>query len=114
MNGIPPIERPNGKRYQPRKIQTLTTGNEDEVTGIVVFGTHDVRFAENEAHQHAATYATANGFKLVIDGPGQKDWLGTQIAGSDDEGRPLVVFVKDEIKGRACIYFRAEEVEVTQ
>lgn len=111
MNGIPAIERPNGKLYRPRKIQAITTGNEDEVTGIVVFGTHDVRFAENEAHHHAADYAAENGIKLVIDGPGFKDWYGTRIAGSTDEGRPLVVFVTDETKGRACVRFSAEEVE---
>lgn len=27
-NGIPAIERPNGKLYRPRKIQTITIGNE--------------------------------------------------------------------------------------
>ena len=110
-NGIPAITRPNGKTYQPRKIQTITTGNEDEVTGIVVFGTHDVRFAENEAHHYAAGYGAENGIKLVIDGPGFKDWYGTRITGTTDEGRPLVVFVTDEVKGRACIRFSAEEVE---
>lgn len=116
MSGIklPAIVRPNGKTYRPRKIQTITTGNEDEVTGIVVFGTHDVRFAENEAHHHAADYATPDGIKLVIDGPGLKDWYGTRIAGSGDEGWPLVVFVTDEVKGRACVHFSAEEVEAAQ
>jgi len=113
MNGIPAIQRPNGKRYQPRKIQAITIGNEDEVTGIVVFGTHDVRFAENEAHHHAAEYASENGIKLVIDGPGFKDWYATRIAGTTDEGRPLVVFVTDELKGRACVRFSAEEVEAS-
>lgn len=106
------IVRPNGKLYRPRKIQTITTGNEDEVTGIVVFGTHDVRFAENEAHHHAADYASDWGVKLVIDGPGFKDWYGTQIAGTTDEGRPLVVFITDEVKGRACVRFSAEEVSL--
>lgn len=106
------IVRPNGKLYRPRKIQTITTGNEDEVTGIVVFGTHDVRFAENEAHHHAAECAKGQGTKLVIDGPGFKDWYGTRIAGTTDEGRPLVVFITDEVKGRACVRFSAEEVSI--
>jgi hypothetical protein len=110
---LPAIDRPNGKTYQPRKIQTVTTGNEDEVTGVVVFGTHDVRFSENEALCHAADYAKENGINLVIDGPGFKDWYGTQIAGTTDEGRPLVVFVTDEVKGRACVRFSAEEIEPT-
>lgn len=110
---LPAIERPNGQLYRPRKIQAITTGYEDEITGVVVFGTHDVRFAENEAIHHATEYATPNGLKLVIDGPGQKDWLGTQIAGSDADGRLLVEFIRDENKGRACVHFTAEEVEVT-
>lgn len=107
------IERPNGRLYRPRKIQTITTGNEDEVTGIVVFGTHDVRFAENEAHHHAADYAEEYGVKLVIDGPGFKDWYGTKIAGANEDGRLLTIFVTDEIRGRACVRFSAEEIEVT-
>lgn len=115
MSGLklPAIERPNGKLYRPRKIEAITTGNEDEVTGIVVFGTHDVRFAENEAHHCAADYAAEYGIKLVIDGPGFKDWYGTQIAGTDDGGRLLVIFVTDEVNGRACVRFSAEEVEAT-
>ena len=93
----------------------ITLGNEDEVTGIVVFGTHDIRYAENEAHHHAADYSRRWGgsLKLVIDGPGFKDWFGTQIAGTNEEGGPLVIFVTDEVKGRACVRFSAEEVDVT-
>ena len=41
---IPPVERPNGKLYQARKIVAYVVGEEDE--GVIVLGTHDQQRAQ--------------------------------------------------------------------
>lgn len=60
--GLPPITRPNGKLYRPRHIRTQMLGNEDETTGIVVFGTLN----RNEARTVAELDITAM----------MRDWFG--------------------------------------
>lgn len=111
MSKLSAITRPNGKIYRPRKIQTITSGNEDEVTEIIVFGTHDVQFATNEAHHHAADHLAKYRTKLAITSGGRKYWYGTEIGGSNEDGKMLVFFTKNEEKGRACVKFDVEEID---
>jgi len=109
MSGIklPTITRPNGTAYQPRKITTETWGNEDEITDIVVFGTHDVDFARTVALR-AADEVTAeyysSGWHLDVAEQGERVWR-TRHLGGWDEGRPIYTWWDDPDKGRAGVRF---------
>lgn len=117
MSGIklPAIDRPNGTVYRPRKIQSVPLGNEDELTGIVVFGTHDVRYAKLIAEAEAKDLVSElydSSITLEVSGSGKQVWLRRDLCGFEDD-QPLYNFTDDPTKGRAGVKFSAEEVEVT-
>ena len=43
---LPPIVRPNGKTYQPRKLTVEPIERPDGDYAVIVFGTHDVETAQ--------------------------------------------------------------------
>jgi len=113
-NGIPAIERPNGKLYRPRKIEAVGLGNDDEITHILIFGTHDARFAETFAGPELERLTGEfyyTDYRLEISGQGECGWWRRDLAGWD-EGAPMYQFAKDPEKGRAGVMFPVDEVEV--
>jgi len=116
MKGIklPAITRPNGKVYQPRKIAIETLGNEDELTHLIIFGTHDVRFAHLRAAEAAEEIADefyGGRYQLDVDDAGQKGWYKKTLCGFDDD-TPIYYFLHNEEKGRAGVRFSVEEIEL--
>ena len=113
MKGIklPVVVRPNGSTYHPRKITTETWGNEDEITHIVVFGTHDVDFARTVALRSADEISAefySSGFHLDVAEEGDRVWK-TRHLGGWDEDRPIYTWWDDPEKGRAGVSFAVRE-----
>ena len=116
MSGLklPAIQRPNGKLYRPRKIAAIGLGNEDEITHILVFGTHDKAFAETHAMaegQRICSEFYSSDYELRISGAGKQGWYRRDLA-TFDEGSPYYVFAEDPEKGRAGVMFPVDEIEV--
>jgi len=113
---LPAIQRPNGKLYRPRKIEAIGLGNDDEITRILVFGTHDKAFAEIHAmakgEQICGEFYSCD-YELKISGPGKHGWYRRDLA-TFDEGRPIYVFAEDPETGRAGVMFPVDEIEVFQ
>ncbi|AOY72062.1 hypothetical protein ARZXY2_2532 [Arthrobacter sp. ZXY-2] len=113
MSGIklPAITRPNSSVYRPRKITTETWGNEDEITDIVVFGTHDVEFARTVALRAADEVSAeyySSGWHLDVAETGDRVWR-TRCLAAWDEGRPIYQWWDDPDKGRAGVRFSVTE-----
>lgn len=111
---LPPIERPNGKIYRPRTIQPVALGFEDEITDIIVFGTHDVRYAEIIAQPELERISGEFFYDdpLAISGPGRKVWRRRDLAawGGDYDG-PQYVYAESPEHGRAGVMFPVEPTE---
>ena len=111
---LPALTRPNGKVYRPRKVTIETLGIEDELTHVLVFGTHDVRFARMHAVEAAKDIADefyGRDFRLEVDGAGEVGWFKKTLCGFDDDA-PIYYFLPNEEKGRAGVRFAIEEIEV--
>lgn len=116
MSGLklPAIERPNGKLYRPRKISAVGLGNEDEITHILVFGTHNKEFAEAHAGPELERLSDEfyyTDFRLQISGPGKEGWYRRDLAGWADDA-PIYVYAQGPETGRAGVMFPVDEVEV--
>lgn len=104
---LPVIIRPNGKPYRPRKIVVQAWENDDTGSewegGAVVLGTHDVERARPLA---------ADLIRRVFDSrlqpvrPGLR-WTRLGFDGARSE----MVWIEDEERGRAAVWFEAEEVD---
>jgi len=93
---LPPVIRPDGRVYQPRKIAAYAVADADEdLSGVTVLGTHDMAIAQKMASGYA-------------------EWqLGRGSAALDPEvgwfregyenGRPM--WQRDPVKGRAGVMF---------
>lgn len=115
MSGIklPAITRPKGSVYRPRQITTETWGNEDEVTDIVVFGTHDVQFARPLAIKAANEYADrfySKEWRLEVAAEGERVWRTRRLA-CFDEGQPMYEWWHDPTNGRAGVRFKVQETD---
>lgn len=77
------ITRPNGTVYRPRKLRAQILGNEDEVDGVVVLGTHDLHDARALAESELATSCEgwSYGYRLAPDDPGKRVWYRQELAG---------------------------------
>lgn len=100
------ITRPNGSIYRPRKIRTQMLGNEDETSGVVVLGTHDL--ADARAHAEAAV-RELNGdsdytFLILPSDPGKRVWYRQKLWGWYED-QPLYGFETDEERGAAGVEF---------
>lgn len=114
MKGIklPVIERPNGTIYRPRTIAPVALGNEDEITDILVLGTHDVRYAEIIAGPELERIAQEFYYgdsRLEISGPGQQVWKSRRLS-AWDEGAPYYVYAENPETGRAGVMFPLKEI----
>jgi hypothetical protein len=113
-DALPAIERPNGKLYRPRKVDAVGLGNEDEITHILVFGTHNKDFAEAHAAPDLERLSDEfyySDFRLQISGPGKQGWYRRDLAGFEDDA-PIYVFAEDPKTGRAGVMFPVDEVKV--
>lgn len=106
------ITRPNGSVYRPRHIRTQTLGNEDEITGIVVFGTTDQRDARataaldiramcNEFYDHENYYR-------LTDALGEPVWWRRELSHFEDS-YPVYTYRLDEERGAFGLLFKLEE-----
>lgn len=108
------ITRPNGSVYRPRHIRTQTLGDEDEMTGIVVFGTADQRDARATAEVDIRAmcnefYDHENYYRLV-QGLGEPVWWSRELSHFDDN-RPVYTYRADEAKGAFGLLFKLEVQE---
>ncbi len=93
---IPPITRPNGKPYQPRRVVGFTLDDDDTggVTGLIVFGTHD--------HERAKRLADGLCYRYAADG----DAVGpTSVWWRDMFSRGRREFESDDEHGRPGVHF---------
>jgi hypothetical protein len=95
---LPPIERPNGKLYRPRKVIAYGVYDADECpVGVVVFGTHDADRAGALAESFVKCDLLDSGYVPV--NPSRVWWRD----GFDGSAR---AWITDEEHGRAGVWFR--------
>lgn len=125
VSALPAIERPNGKLYRPRYVRSQTLGNEDEVYGIVVFGTLDRALAESTANLDLAALlrewfggdgtresaAAAGGYDLVLHGEPKAVWWRRDFRGIYDDIAQYG-YSTDEERGAFGYRWHVREVEV--
>jgi hypothetical protein len=106
MSDVTGITRPNGSVYRPRKIRTQFLGNEDETTGVVVLGTHDL--ADARARAWAAVHDLNGGvdyaFLIKSSDPGKRVWYRQKLWGFYEDS-PIYGFEADEERGAAGVEF---------
>lgn len=110
---LPAITRPDGKVYQPRKIVTVPMGDGDELTGIVVFGTHDIRFARLHAIEAAKDVSSefyGGSERLRVGDDGVQVWFKKTLGGFED-GQPNYWFLPNVDKGRAGVRFSLDVID---
>jgi len=99
----PPIVRPDGTLYRPRKITANAVTDEDEILcGVVVFGTHDITRAQPLADGYVAWQLDS---RMVAVDPCTVWWRD-----AFEGGRRC--WLTDEKHGRGGVFFR-EVVERT-
>lgn len=111
---LPAIERPNGKLYRPRKVTAESMGFEDEITSIVVFGTHDASFAKLHAAAEAERLSDefyGGQYRLKLTDAGSPVWYKQTLSHFEDN-RAVYSFSQDPELGRAGVRFYVDEVEV--
>jgi hypothetical protein len=78
-------------------VADVVTDEDEFVTGIVVFGTHDPQRAQALADRHAGWHAPDGG--IVAASPERVWWRD-----GFESGRRC--WIADEVKGRAAVWFR--------
>jgi hypothetical protein len=104
MTALPPVERPDGRMYRPRKLTAVPVDEDDGdmCGGVIVFGTHDPAAAWPLADRLAAQQA-GTGFRAYGPVPG---WWRDGYSGGQR------CYVSDEARGRAAVLFeRVAETE---
>jgi hypothetical protein len=92
------IERPNGKLYRPRKINCYPVADEDDfVTAVIVFGTHDVERARPLADSSVKTWADSD----YTAGNPETGWWRQAMRNGD------LFWVDAPVTGRAGVRFEA-------
>jgi hypothetical protein len=99
---LPPIERPDGRVYRPRKIVALSWDNEeaygqDDDYGVFVFGTHEVERALPLAREAIAHFFDSS---LVPVKP-ERRWVRLGYQNGEQ------AYLDDPVRGRAAIQFTA-------
>lgn len=111
---LPRITRPNGTVYRPRKLRTQLLGNEDEMTGIVVFGTADQRdaraLAEADTRTMNAEYDYTDPAYAVAETLGQPVWWSRELSHFEDNA-PIYHYRQDEERGAFGLLFDLVEAE---
>lgn len=109
------IKRPDGRLYRARKApEALLLGDEDEITMVIVFGTHDVATAYPLAvaridalnQDSFIKYDATERYRLV--GEPELEWYRGSPVGTGESGEMRVWYEADDIKGRACVTWAIE------
>jgi hypothetical protein len=98
---LPPITRPNGKTYRPRRIVARPWENDDAQDnrcGAVVLGTHDIDLARPLA-QRECTYRFGMAYAIKPD----VDWFRDGFVYSER------AWIRDEVRGSAGVMFTASD-----
>lgn len=100
------ITRPNGSVYRPRKIRAQMLGNEDETTGVVVLGTHDLADARVRAQAAVSELNNDIDYRFLIlpSDPGKRVWYRQKLWGFYED-QPLYGYETDEEHGWAGVEF---------
>lgn len=100
MTDLPPITRPDGRVYRPKKVVAHAWGEYgyDLERGAVVLGTHDV-----ERARALAASACASWYGLEHAVRPEVDWFRDGY----ENGRRA--WVRDEVRGRAGVWFVASD-----
>lgn len=93
---LPPIPRPYGGFYQPRKLVAEQVNHDDEFTEVLVFGTHNPEVAQPLADR-LVMRECGSAFRAADLVPG---WWRDSIARGERQ------WVEDEERGRAAVMFR--------
>ncbi|MGZ0067836.1 hypothetical protein [Microbacterium arborescens] len=114
---LTPIERPNGALYRPRALRSVTLGNEDELTGIVVFGTVNIAEASSIARldirafnrEHCSgpldlIYAAQENTARTI-------WWSRKLSHFGDYNEPYYLYEEDLERGAGGVHFDVEMLE---
>jgi hypothetical protein len=100
---LPPVERPNGKMYRPKKIvaRLLDDRNGDRDSMVLVTGTHDIEFATTLASGLVSDWIGKE-YRPVYSGCG---WWRDGMENGEQ------CWVDDDVRGSAGVMFgRIEEV----
>jgi hypothetical protein len=101
VTALPPVQRPNGKLYRPRKVSGHAVADEDDmVIAVIVLGTHDIERARPLAESCVRAWVDG-GYTAV-----------SPVTGWWREGFSMgeLCWVDDEARGRAGVRFEAAEV----
>ncbi len=103
---LPPVVRPDGRLYRPRKLAAYpVTDDGGDFSGVLVLGTHDPAVAQPAADELARQEA-GSGWRAVSPVPGwwrdglmlsQRCWIGDEI-----NGRAGVLFERVDETGPGC------------
>lgn len=99
MSALPPVERPNGKLYRPRKVVAFELFHEDE-DQVMVLGTHDVAAAQPLADKVAMRVCGS----LCRAARPRQGWYRDGYSNGER------AWVWDDVHGRAAVVF----LEVTE
>lgn len=107
---LPAIERPNGKSYRPRSLRSRILGNEDEITGVVVFGTHDVYTASSVARLDVRAAVNEWGwddldYTYVVDEVSARRVWWRQDLSHFEDNEPHYTYTPDDDRGFAGVVF---------
>lgn len=111
MSKLPAIERTNGSFYRPRKLRSQVLGNEDESTGIVVFGTHDVDTALSVARLDVRALNHDIGFHpdddqyVLVEESARRVWWSQKLSHFEEFNDPRYYYQPDEERGWAGVDF---------
>jgi hypothetical protein len=99
---LPPIERPNGKIYRPRKIRAIYCENPyGRRNDVFVLGTHDL-IGALEAAAGEVRYRLGGPY-FLIDAVGELGWWREMLHSGER------VVVSDDVRGAAGIRYEVEE-----
>ncbi len=108
---LPAVERPNGTLYRPRKLRSQVLGNEDETTGIVVFGTHDVAAALSVARLDVRAANREYGYNpddeqyVLEEGTARRVWWSQKLSHFEEFDQAVYYYSPDEERGWAGVEF---------
>lgn len=93
MSALPPITRPNGKPYRPRRLRVVgwdADKRDGTVWRVAVLGTHDIAVAREHAPQ---------GYHCPYLINPELGWVRLGMC----HGEPT--WLHDEVRGAACVIF---------
>jgi hypothetical protein len=101
-SALPSVMRPDGRLYRPRKLTAEGVDTDDgNLSGVLVFGTHDPETARPLADEFAVQQA-GQSYRALDPVPG---WWRSGFAGGEQ------CWIGDEKSGRAAVLFQRIDEE---